>query len=245
LHIGSASSERSCGIADFLEKRGRNQRREPDFTLAFDGQAATFAIVRKRSVQRQEREMNQTTKISKPAKQFTAADTIRVLRERDEAEKVAKPKAKGKGSAVVRAERISQKPAPLLPVNTDRAVEVLEQKGEVPMLSTDPKVLASLKPYQPSPAAIAEAMIPDKAKPAAKPQAKRSPPPNTRYEGSQTQRWDQALVAGGSYEEIGKQVGKPASLIRAHAKFRVKSGKWLLTENGDTVKLVPVVAASK
>jgi hypothetical protein len=142
---------------------------------------------------------------------------------------------KSKGSASVRIERESKSKAEM-----SISTPTPEQTGEVKVLSTNPKVLANLK-AQVTPAAISEAMIPDTKKP--KPVGK--PPPNTRYVGSQVEKWDAALREGGTYLEIGAKVGKPPSLIRAHAKFRVKSGKWLLTENGDQVKLVAVAAASK
>jgi hypothetical protein len=162
-------------------------------------------------------------------------------------------KPKNKGSASVRLERKSQIAALdrelATKMESKRAVVSITPPtptGEVAVLTTDPKILANLKPYQPTPTTIAEAMVPKIEKPNPESKVKRGAPINTRYEGSQTQRWDTALREGGTYQEIGEKVGKPASLMRGHAKFREKGGKWKLVDLGnDRVQMVAVTPASK
>lgn len=60
------------------------------------------------------------------------------------------------------------------------------------------------------------------------------------YEGSFAQKMDLALQAGGTYASIAEGLGIKAAQLRAHGKFRVKSGKWKITENGDQIKMEKV-----
>jgi hypothetical protein len=87
-----------------------------------------------------------------------------------------------------------------------------------------------------------KAETPKTTQPETQPQTPPAPKPtrsNPRYEGSIVQQWDNALLAGGTWADIAKQVGKTAGVIRAHVKFRVKGGKWRLVEDGDRVTMVP------
>jgi hypothetical protein len=83
---------------------------------------------------------------------------------------------------------------------------------------------------------------PAKPTPATKPAAK--PAANLRYEGSAAQKWDVALEKGGDIGVLAKQAGVTKGALRAHAKYREKSGKWKLTENGDNIKMMKVAAAA-
>lgn len=60
-----------------------------------------------------------------------------------------------------------------------------------------------------------------------------APPKRRRYEGSDAQKMDLALMAGGTWDDIAEAAGKPIRIVRAHAKFRVKGGKYKLVESGD------------
>ena len=77
-------------------------------------------------------------------------------------------------------------------------------------------------------------------KPATTNPAKPAPKGRFGYEGSIAQRCDQALLAGGTWEDIAKQAGAKLSQVKACAKIRVAKGKYTLEENGDQVRLVPV-----
>jgi hypothetical protein len=81
-----------------------------------------------------------------------------------------------------------------------------------------------------------------KPTPATKPAAK--PAGNLRYEGSAAQKWDAALEKGGDIEALAKQAGVTKGTLRAHAKYREKSGKWALTENGNNIKMMKVATAA-
>jgi hypothetical protein len=76
------------------------------------------------------------------------------------------------------------------------------------------------------------------------PKAKESPTKatraNPRYAGSLAEKMDKALMAGGTYADIAKAIGKPAGLVRGHAKFRAKGGKFKLVETEDHVRLEAV-----
>ena len=83
--------------------------------------------------------------------------------------------------------------------------------------------------------ATTKAKTASKAKPAAK--AK----PAFGYDGSIAQKMDNALLAGGSWEEMAEKAGVKPGLIRGHAKFRASKGKYRLDETGDQAKLVMVL----
>jgi hypothetical protein len=144
---------------------------------------------------------------------------------------------KSKGSASIRIERQAKtKSEPELSISSKPASQ---PKGAT-VLTTNAKVLANLKPHQPTEAQIMEAMIPN-PETAPKPKVKRAPPVNTRYIGSKVEKWDQALAQGGTYEALAAKLGLKASVLRAHLKFRVKSGKWRSEEGADGhVKMVAV-----
>jgi hypothetical protein len=95
-----------------------------------------------------------------------------------------------------------------------------------PVETVEIKLAADTKPAKP-------------AKPAAQPKA---PRPNFRYPGSGAEKMDLALLAGGTWEKVAKQAGVSPSVIRSHAKFRAKNGKFGLIENGDEARLVVVEA---
>src|SRR4051794_22509219 len=60
------------------------------------------------------------------------------------------------------------------------------------------------------------------AKPAAK-----APRPNFRYPGSGAEKMDNALLKGGkTWEQVAKLAGVSPSVIKSHAKFRAKNGKF-------------------
>jgi hypothetical protein len=71
------------------------------------------------------------------------------------------------------------------------------------------------------------------AKPA-KPATARGP---RSYAGSFAETIDLALLQGGSLNAIAEKLGQTSGRIRAHAKFRVKSGKYTYTEIEDQVKM--------
>jgi hypothetical protein len=52
---------------------------------------------------------------------------------------------------------------------------------------------------------------------------------------------DLALLAGGTYDALAEEVGVKPGVLRSHAKFRAKTGKYTLTEKGD--QLVKFVKA--
>ncbi len=92
------------------------------------------------------------------------------------------------------------------------------------------------------------APAPAAAKPTPKPKENGGAPragtaPN-KYAGSAAEKTDTALLAGGTWEALGKKLDRPVSVLKAHAKARVKSGKYELEENGDKVKLVRLEAAA-
>ena len=112
-------------------------------------------------------------------------------------------------------------------------------------MATKPtKTAASRKSAEAKPAATTK-----RTRTAAKGEAKPNGKPTTlasfRYQGSVAEQMDQALLKGGSYEELAASIigsnGKPISpgTLRAHARFRSKSGKYRLEEADDHVKLVP------
>lgn len=64
-----------------------------------------------------------------------------------------------------------------------------------------------------------------------------------RYEGSSAQRLDNALLKGGKIEKIADDLGMNKGQVKAHAKFRARSGKFSLREDEDgTLKLTKVAA---
>lgn len=68
-------------------------------------------------------------------------------------------------------------------------------------------------------------------------QSKTQPRPNPRYEGSIVQKIDNALMKGGTYDEIAKACGEPIGKVKACVRARIKSGKWRLVENDDRVQM--------
>lgn len=64
-----------------------------------------------------------------------------------------------------------------------------------------------------------------------------------RYEGSGAQKMDLALMRGGPISDLAEEAGVKKGMLRAHAKFRAKSGKWSMSEDGEYIQLTKLDAA--
>jgi hypothetical protein len=138
----------------------------------------------------------------------------------------------GKGVAVIRATRETKPEAQVLPVDFQKAREVLEQQAvlliEAMLIDAD------------------DLPLPEAAKPAkgrkAKPEpslAEATEAPKLSAIGTVARAMNDALIQGGTYADMAKSVGKPVSMLRSHAKWRTRIGApWKLEETGDTVKIV-------
>jgi hypothetical protein len=104
-----------------------------------------------------------------------------------------------------------------------------EEEGEV---KTAPKPKAETKPAKPAakPAAAAGKIARGTAPAAAATPKKSAPPGGFRYEGSVAQKMDQALMKGGNLEKLAETLDVKKGVLRAHANFRAKSGKYELEE---------------
>jgi hypothetical protein len=154
-------------------------------------------------------------------------------------------KAKSKGSSVIRATRATKPKA----VDFPSAQTVLRKARAVtPALPIEAMLVDSGE--LPGPAAAAARALASMPKPKAKPEPVkpkqiRAPGLNNRYAGSAVERWDLALVEGGTVEELAKKLGISQSIVRAHLKFRCKLNKqgvakWRVEQTGDQVRMLPV-----
>ena len=96
-----------------------------------------------------------------------------------------------------------------------------------------PKILKAMPPE-----AEKQAEPEAKAKPE-RPSKSTKPAGGFRYEGSLSQKWDQVLETGGTWEDMAKECDVSPGRLRAHAKHRTGRGSHTLKQDGDNVKLIP------
>src|SRR5437660_1714249 len=127
-------------------------------------------------------------------------------------------------SATASKPKLKRTPKRLLPTQP-QPIETVETTPQPVVERVEAKPAADTKPQS------------EPAKSAAQPKA---PRPNFRYPGSGAEKMDKALLAGGTWEKVAKLAGVSPSVIRSHAKFRAKSGKFTLEENGEQARLIVV-----